>query len=135
MGVDGVLTLGCRALGIALAGELSSLLLGESMRRGGGRDEPGTWLRSLDDRGKPGKGEKLPGGRPCDRPEDEVVGCIFAGPRGFCYILTLPRTSSRGEAMPASARQARDRRQAPAGKSLAGVDGPEPRLERRTTTA
>ena len=82
------MTLGWRALGMALAGELSSLLLGESMRRGGGRDEPGAWLRSLDDRGRPGKGEKLPGGRPWDRPEDEVVGCIFAGPRGFCYILT-----------------------------------------------
>lgn len=95
--MDGVLRLGRRALGIAWAGDVSSLLLGESMRRGGGRDEPGTWLRSLDDRGSPGRGEKLPGGRPWDRPEDEVVGCIFAEPMGgICYILTVPRTSRRG---------------------------------------
>lgn len=66
-----------------MAGELSSLLLGESMRRGGGRDDPGVWWRSLDDRGIPGKGEKLPGARPWDRPEADVVGCILRNCEGL----------------------------------------------------
>jgi hypothetical protein len=46
-----------------MAGVPSSLLLGEStMRRGGCLDDdPG---RSMEDRGIPGKGEKLPGARP-----------------------------------------------------------------------
>lgn len=66
MGVEGVLAapaLCCRAFGMVMAGVPSSLLLGEStMRRGGGRDDdPG---RPMDDRGTPGKGEKLPGARP-----------------------------------------------------------------------
>lgn len=78
-----------------MAGELSSLLLGESMRRGGGRDDPGT---SLDDRGSPGKGEKLPGARPWDRPDVDVVGCILADwHRGSRYILTVPERIRRGD--------------------------------------
>jgi hypothetical protein len=75
MGVEGGLPLCCRVLGMGMAGVLSSLLLGESMRRGGGRDDdPG---RSMDDRGNAGKGEKLPGARPWDRPDVDVVGCIL----------------------------------------------------------
>ena len=73
--MEGVFKLCCRVLGMVTAGELSSLLLGESMRRGGGRDDTGVW-RSLDERGMLGKGEKLPGARPWDRPEADVEGCI-----------------------------------------------------------
>lgn len=90
MGVEGVPALCCRALGTVMTGELSSLLLGESMRRGGGRDDTGVWM-SLDERGMLGKGEKLPGARPWARPEAEVEGCISLEWRGARYILTEPQ--------------------------------------------
>lgn len=90
MGVEGVPALCCRALGTVMTGELSSLLLGESMRRGGGRDDTGVWM-SLDERGMLGKGEKLPGARPWARPEAEVEGCISLEWRGARYILTVPQ--------------------------------------------
>lgn len=67
-----------------MAGVPSSLLLGESTMRGGGArdDDPG---RSMDDRGTPGKAEKLPGARPWDRPVFDGVGCILR----LCEGLSL----------------------------------------------
>lgn len=78
------------------AGVPSSPLLGEStMRRGGGRDDdPG---RSMDDRGTPGKGEKLPGARPWGRPVFDGVGCILAVVWRARYILAVAENMRQGD--------------------------------------
>lgn len=75
---------------MTMAGVPSSLLGESTMRRGGGRDDdPG---RSMDDRGTPGKGEKLPGARPWGRPVLDGVGCILRLREGLVTSWLLPRT-------------------------------------------